>query len=327
MDKQFWQNRPVLVTGGTGLVGSELVRRLVDCDADVVCLIRDWVPQSEMIRTRLIEQVRVVRGNVRNQALMERAINEFEINTVIHLAAQAIVTIANRNPVSTFETNIGGTWTVLEACHRSPTVKQIVMASSDKAYGAQETLPYNEEMPLRGRHPYDVTKSCADLIGQCYASAFGVPVVITRCGNLFGEGDLHWNRIVPGTIRSIIREQRPVIRSDGKYLRDYFYVGDAAAAYMAAAEGLARNRDLAGHAFNFTNEIPLTALELVKKILRLMDSDLEPEVRNEAMHEIRDQHLSARKAREVLGWKPVFTQEEGLRRTIAWYRAFLGEHA
>lgn len=320
----FWQDRPVLVTGATGLLGGFLVRRLLQAGADVVCLVRDWVPQSELVRARLLDQVKVVRGSVRDQATLERALGEYEIDTVIHLAAQTIVGIANRNPVSTFKTNIGGTWTLLEACRRSPLVKQIVVASSDKAYGEHEQLPYNETAPLVGRHPYDVSKSCADLIAQAYATTYGSPVAITRCGNLYGGGDLNWNRIVPGTIRSVLRGQRPVIRSDGKFVRDYFYAEDGAAANMLLAEKLSINPALKGEAFNFSNETQVTVLELVTRILKVMKSDLEPEVRNEAVNEIPHQYLSAAKAREVLGWKPIYTLDEGLQQTIAWYREFLG---
>src|SRR5947208_2479941 len=259
----FWLDRPVLVTGATGLVGGWLVRRLLDAGADVVCLVRDWVPQSELVRANLLEQVKVVRGDVCNQVLLERVLGEFEIDTVIHLAAQTIVGIANRNPLSTFETNIQGTWGLLEACRRSPRLKQIVLASSDKAYGDQEQLPYGEATPLEGRHPYDVSKSCADLIAQAYAVSYASPVAVTRCGNFYGGGDLNWNRIIPGTIRSILRNERPVIRSDGHFIRDYFYVEDGAAAYMLLAELLHSRPELKGAAFNFSNEIQVTALELV----------------------------------------------------------------
>ena len=325
----FWQDRPTFVTGATGLVGGWLVRRLLDFGADVVCLVRDWVPQSELMRAGLIEQVKVVRGDVRDQALLERSLGEYEIDTVIHLAAQTIVGIANRNPISTFETNIGGTWALLEACRRSPKVTRIVLASSDKAYGDQEVLPYNEEMPLQGRHPYDVSKSCADLIAQTYAETYDLPVVITRCGNFYGAGDLNWNRIVPGTIRSVLRGQRPVIRSDGKSIRDYFYAEDGAAAYTLLAERMedsagAEPKSVSGQAFNFSNEIQMTVLELVERILDLMDSSLEPDVRNEATNEIPHQYLSAAKARQVLGWKPLFALDDGLKRTIEWYEEFLG---
>ena len=318
----FWQDRPTLITGATGLVGSWLVQRLLNTGTDVVCLVRDWVPQYEMVRTGLIEQVKVVRGDVRDQALLERILGEYEIDTVIHLAAQTIVTIANRNPISTFETNIGGTWALLEACRRSPAIKQVVVASSDKAYGSQERLPYDEEFPLQGKHPYDVSKSCADLIAHTYAITYELPVCITRCGNFYGGGDLNWNRIVPGTIRSVLRGERPIIRSDGQFVRDYFYVEDGAAAYMLLAERLAAQPELRGEAFNFSNELQITVLGLVQQILDLLNSDLEPDVRNEASHEIRHQYLSAAKAREVLDWSPLFTLEQGLDLTVRWYREF-----
>lgn len=319
----FWLDRRVLVTGGTGLVGGWLVRQLVDLRADVVCLIRDWVPQSELMRSGLVQQVTTVRGDVCDQALCERILGEYEIETVIHLAAQTIVTIANRNPVSTFDTNIRGTWSLLEACRRSTTVKQIVIASSDKAYGANESLPYSEDIPLNGQHPYDVSKSCADLIAQTYAHTYDLPVVVTRCGNFYGGGDLNWNRIIPGTIRSVLRGQRPVIRSDGHYIRDYFYAEDGAAAYILLPEKLSTDPTLRGQAFNFSNETQLSVLDLTTKILDLMESKLEPEILNQTVNEIRSQYLSAAKARNLLNWKPRFTLEDGLRRTIGWYRRFL----
>ncbi len=319
----FWLDRPVLVTGATGLVGGWLVRRLLGAGANVVCLVRDWVPQSELVRANLIEHVKTVRGAVQDQALMERTLGEYEVDTVIHLAAQTIVGIANRNPVSTFEANITGTWALLEACRRSPAVKQIVVASSDKAYGDHEQLPYREDAPLQGRHPYDVSKSCADLIAQMYGATYKLPVAITRCGNFYGGGDLNWNRIVPGTIRSVLRGQAPIVRSDGQFVRDYFYAEDGAVANMVLAEALAHNPELRGQAFNFSNEIQVTVLELVHRILMLMHSELVPEVRNEATNEIRHQYLSADKARRLLAWQPLFTLDEGLRQTIAWYAEFL----
>lgn len=321
--EQFWRDRPTLVTGATGLVGSWLVRRLLEAEADVVCLIRDWVPQSELVRDDLIKRVNVVWGDVRDQALLERTLGEYEIDTVMHLAAQTIVGVANRNPVSTFQTNIEGTWTLLEACRRSPTVKQIVVASSDKAYGEQPSLPYREEHQLLARHPYDVSKSCADQLAQSFAATFGLPVAITRCGNFYGGGDLNWNRLVPGTIRSILRGHRPLIRSDGQFVRDYFYVEDGAAVNMILAEQLAGNAALGGQAFNFSNEIHMTVLELVGRLLEVMGSPLEPDVRNQTVNEIRLQYLSAEKARRVLGWRPLFSLEDGLARTVDWYKSFL----
>ncbi|MFZ1043707.1 MAG: GDP-mannose 4,6-dehydratase [Anaerolineales bacterium] len=325
LNRAFWLDRPTFVTGGTGLVGGWLVRRLIDAGADVVCLVRDWVPQSELVHEKLIDHIKVVRGDIRDREIIERTLGEYEIDTVIHLAAQTIVTIANRNPISTFETNIAGTWNLLESCRRSPSVKQVVTASSDKAYGDQEKLPYNETTPLQGQHPYDVSKSAADLIANTYAVSFALPVAVTRCGNFYGGGDLNWNRIIPGTIRSILRRQNPVIRSDGKYIRDYFYVEDGAAAYMLLAEKLADNPNLKGEAFNFSNEIQVTVSEIVKRILKLMNSNLEPEIRNEVQNEIRHQYLSAEKARRLLNWHPLFSLDEGLKKTIDWYRKFFND--
>ena len=323
----FWRDRSVLVTGGTGLLGSWLVARLLDSGANVVCLVRDWVPQSEVVRSGAIERVTTVRGDINDRDIIERALGEYEVVVVFHLAAQTIVGIANRNPVSTFSTNIGGTWNLLEACRRSPKVQSIVVASSDKAYGDQEQLPYNESMPLQGRHPYDVSKSCADLVAQTYAVTYNSPVAITRCGNFYGGGDLNWNRVVPGTIRSVLRGECPVIRSDGKFVRDYFYIEDGAAAYMLLAERLVSEPSLRGQAFNFSNESQVSVLELVDLILRKMKSSVQPDILNQANHEIRHQFLSAERARTVLNWHPEFTLDTGLNRTIAWYREFLGVHA
>lgn len=323
MRTSFWQDRPTFVTGATGLLGGWLVRHLLDAGADVVCLVRDWVPQCELVAGRLIEQVKVVRGDVRDLALLGRTLAEYEIDSVFHLAAQSIVGVAGRDPVTTFDTNVRGTWALLEACRQNPTVKQIVVASSDKAYGPNPDLPYHEEMPLRATHPHDVSKACADLVAQSYAATYGVVVGITRCGNYFGGGDLNWNRIVPGTIRSALRGERPIIGTDGKSVRDYFYVEDGAAAHTLLAERLAERPDLRGHAFNFAHETPRTVLELVQRILALMGSSLEPDVRNRPTNEIRAQYVSAAKAKEILGWQPVFTLDEGLRRTIHWYAAYL----
>jgi CDP-glucose 4,6-dehydratase len=319
----FWRDRPTFVTGGTGLVGGWLTQRLVERGASVVCLVRDWVPRSTLLGGSLTSKVTIVRGDVRDQSALERTLGEYEIDTVLHLAAQTIVPIANRNPVSTFESNIGGTWSLLEACRRSPAVKQIIYASSDKAYGESDTLPYDESTPLRGSHPYDVSKSCGDLIAQSYAKSYGLPVATTRCGNFYGGGDLNWNRIVPGTIRSVLRGERPVIRSNGTLIRDYFYVEDGAAAYMLLAERLAEDTTLRGAAFNFSNELQLTVRQIVEKILALMGEDHDFEVRDEATNEIPHQYLNAQRARKQLGWHPLFSLDEGLKRTIEWYRHFV----
>lgn len=318
----FWLDRPLLVTGGTGLLGSWLVKRLMNVGADIICLIRDWVPQSELIKSGLYLQVKVVRGDIRDNKMIDRILSEYEIDTVFHLAAQTIVTIANSNPALTLETNISGTWNVLDACRHNSRVKQIIIASSDKAYGNQENLPYDEETPLQGQHPYDVSKSCADLISQMYAKSFDLPVCITRCGNFYGGGDLNWNRIIPGTVRSVLRGQAPVIRSDGKFIRDYFYVEDGANAYMKLAEQMAEKPELKGEAFNFSNEIQVSVIEIVEKILNIMNSNLSPVILNQASNEIHQQYLSAAKAKNMLNWKPLFSLDEGLKRTVDWYQEF-----
>ncbi|MEO6239048.1 MAG: GDP-mannose 4,6-dehydratase [Vicinamibacterales bacterium] len=320
----YWRDRPVLVTGASGLVGACVVRQLLDAGADVVALVRDWVPRSELVSTGMLERVRVVRGDVREQDTMERALGEYEVETVLHLAAQTTVGVANRNPVSTLDTNIRGTWALLEACRRSPAVKQIVIASSDKAYGDQDVLPYTEEAPVLGRNPYDVSKSCADLIGQMYAKTYRLPVTVTRCGNFFGGGDLNWNRLVPGTIRSVLRGERPVIRSDGQFTRDYIYVEDGARAYLLLAERMAASPALTGEVFNFSYEHRITVLELVARLLGVMGSTIQPDVRNEASNEIRHQYLDATKARTTLGWKPSFSLDQGLRETVNWYTRYFG---
>jgi CDP-glucose 4,6-dehydratase len=322
--KTFWRERPVLVTGATGLLGSWLTKALVERGASVVALIRDWLPENELFRSRMLERICVVRGDVCDQTVVERALGEYEIDTVFHLAAQTIVGIANRNPISTFESNIKGSWVLLEACRRSPLVRQIVVASSDKAYGSHQKLPYSEETPLQGRHPYDVSKSCTDLITHAYAATYGLAACVTRCGNLYGGGDLNWNRIVPGTIKSALNGESPVIRSDGSLIRDYFYVEDGVLAYLALAEQLASRPELAGEAFNFSNELQIAVLELAKTILRLTGrEDLQLDIQATTTNEISHQYLDASKARASLGWSPKFTLEQGLRKTIDWYSNFL----
>lgn len=322
LEDDFWKDRNVLVTGCTGLLGSWLTKSIAEKEACVVGLIRDLVPRSNLNWSGFDNDIISVRGEIEDYFLLERTINEYEIDTVFHLAAQTIVTIANRNPISTFKANIEGTWNILEACRRSPLVKRIVVASSDKAYGDQATLPYDENTPLEGRHPYDVSKSCADLICRSYYETYGLPVCVTRCGNFYGGGDLNFNRIVPGTIRSIFNNERPIIRSDGNYLRDYFYIKDGAKSYMLLAEKM-ESRKIHGEAFNFSTEYPITVLEIVNKILSLMESNLEPKVLNNVSNEIRNQYLSAQKAKAQLNWHPSYTLDEGLKETIEWYKIFL----
>jgi CDP-glucose 4,6-dehydratase len=320
----FWQDRRVFVTGCTGLVGAWTVRALLERSAHVVGLIRDQVAGSELHRRGLSQRIDIVRGSLEDYALLERALAEYEIETVIHLAAQTIVGIANRSPLSTFESNIKGTWCLLEAARRCGYNPHVIVASSDKAYGEQSALPYTEDTPLQGRHPYDASKSCADILALTYHQSYRMPVCVTRCGNFYGGGDLNWNRLIPGTIRSVLRGQRPVLRSDGTLIRDYFYVKDGAAAYLHLAECVAKRPELAGHAFNFSNELQITALDMASHILRLMNSALQPDVRGESINEIPHQYLSAAKARELLGWRPRYELDEALRETIGWYRDFLG---
>ena len=317
----FWRDRPTLVTGATGFLGGWLVPALLARNASVVCLVRDWVGECELVRTGCLDRVRIVRGDVRNQAVVERTLGEYEVDTVFHAAAQAVVGIASRNPVSTLDTNIRGTWSVLEACRRSPAVRQIVMASSDKAYGSHTALPYDESTALQGRYPYDVSKSCADLIAQSYAVTYRLPVVISRCANLYGGGDLNWNRLVPGTIRSVLRGERPVIRSDGRRLRDYLYIEDGVSAYLRLAEALGTRRELSGSAFNFGHRDPVTVLSVVEKILDACNRpELTPDIRAETEHEIADQYLDPSRAQQELGWEAQFAHEAGLARTVDWYR-------
>jgi CDP-glucose 4,6-dehydratase len=322
----FWKERRVFVTGATGLVGSWLVKDLLAQGACLIALVRDADPQSELYRSGNIRWISVVNGALEDYWTLERAINEHEVDTVFHLGAQTIVGTAHRLPLSTFEANIRGTYNLLEACRQHKDMLQrVVIASSDKAYGEQSNLPYTEDMPLNGRHSYEVSKSCADLIAQAYYHTYGLPVAIARCGNVYGGGDLNWSRIVPGTIRSFIRGERPIIRSDGTYVRDYIYVKDIARAYMRLAECLGHER-VRGEAFNFSTESPMSVLELVAVIQKLMDyGHIEPEMKNSAEGEIRTQYLSAAKARSILGWQPGYGLEVGLQETIEWYREFLQE--
>ena len=328
LDPNFWLDRRVFVTGATGLLGSWLTAKLADLGADVVVLILDWVPESELFKGNSVSGTTVIRGDLTDQQLLERILNEYEVETVFHAAAQTIVGTANRSPISTFESNIRGTWCLLEAVRRSELIKQVVVASSDKAYGSHDDLPYREDAALQGKHPYDVSKSCADLISQSYAHTFGLPVCITRCGNLFGGGDLNWNRLIPGTIRSAIRGESPIIRSDGTFIRDYFYVEDAALAYMMLVEKMAENPSICGEAFNFSNEIQMNVLDVTLQILNLVGrDDLEPTILDQAGNEIQHQYLSSEKARTVLGWQPEFTLDDGLKRTIGWYQSFFAERS
>jgi CDP-glucose 4,6-dehydratase len=320
----FWQNRRVFVTGATGIVGSWLVKDLLALGASVVALVRDSDPQSEFFRSGDYKRTFMVNGRLEDFSTLERAINEHEVDAVFHLAAQPIVGVAQRFPLHTFESNIRGSYNLLEACRvHSGHVKRVVIASSDKAYGEQPDLPYTEDMPLQGKYPYEVSKSCTDLISQSYFHSYGLPVAIARCGNIFGGGDLNWSRIVPATIRSFMRGERPEIRSDGRYVRDYIYVKDVTQAYLRIAECL-DDKNVQGEAFNFSPERALTVMEIFGAIQRLMGCQhLEPDVRNTAQGEILSQYLSAEKAQRVLGWRPRYSLDSGLTETIEWYREYL----
>jgi CDP-glucose 4,6-dehydratase len=318
----FWSGKNVFVTGATGLLGSQLTNDLADRGARVTCLVRDWVPSSRLVSEGGLDRVQVVRGELEDYHLLVRALNEHEIDTIFHLGAQTIVGTAANSALSTFEANIRGTWNLLEAAKVcAKRIERVVVASSDKAYGSHTQLPYTEDAPLQGRFPYDASKSCADLISLSYHATYGTPIAVTRCGNLYGGGDLNWNRLIPGTIRSGLVGERPIVRSDGKFVRDYFYVKDASRAYMRLAEHMP-DGGCVGEAFNFGNEEPIDVLTVVASILRLLErEDLLPDVRNEASNEIREQYLDCGKARRILDWSPEYTLESGLMETIGWYRA------
>lgn len=323
----FWAGRTVLVTGANGFLGSWLCHALVDDGAQVVGLIRDDLPLSYLQVTGTIRSVTAVHGSLTDYATLERTLNEFEVDTCFHLGAQAIVTTAERLPLSTFDSNIAGTYTLLEAARRYGRLRALVVASSDKVYGDQRNLPYTEETPLLGINPYDVSKVCTDLLTQSYVRTYGLPAAISRCGNLYGPGDLNFSRVVPGTIRSLVRGERPEIRSDGTYLRDYFFVGDAASALVALAEAIDRPA-VRGQAFNFGTETPTRVLDVVRELTLLANRpDLEPIIRNEAKREIKAQYLSCERARQALGWRHKVDLKEGLAASQHWYERFLREHA
>ncbi len=322
----FWRNRPTLVTGCTGVLGSWLTAELCARGAAVVGVVRDQVPQSNLYRSETAPKMTIVRGEIEDYCFLERVLNEYEIDTVFHLAAQTIVSIANRSPLSTFESNIKGTWNLLEASRRTPTLTRFILASSDKAYGSCDKLTYTEQTPLRGLHPYDVSKSCADLIAQTYYHTYKLPLGITRCGNLFGGGDLNFNRIVPGTYRFLYYGEPPVIRSDGTPLRDYVFVKNIVDAYLLLAENLERD-EVVGQAFNFGPSKPLSVLEMVQAIIRASGKDIKPDVqgKGQIIGEIQDQYLCSEKAKRLLNWAPRYSLEEGLRETWKWYQDFFAQ--
>ena len=319
-----WQGRRVLVTGATGLVGAWLTRDLLAKGADVVALARDWDPQSELIRSGDVNRVTVVNGVVEDLATVTRALNHNSCDTVFHLAAQTQVGAAYRDPYETFESNVRGTHTLLEACRRlGSRIERIVVASSDKAYGDAEKLPYTEDTRLDAKYPYDTSKLCTDFLTRSYVVTYGLPATIARCGNIYGGGDLNWDRIVPGTIRWLLANERPIIRSNGLLTRDYVYVKEVVAAYESLAEQVQRP-EVRGEAFNFSAGKPLNVLEIVAAVTKVVGVSLAPDVRDTARAEIRDQYLDSTRAQAVLGWRSGWTLEQGLAETVSWYRAYLG---
>ena len=317
----FWKGKRVFVTGATGLMGGWLVKALLREGAEVVALVRDQAPKSMLVAEGILPQIAVVSGDLESLPTLQRAIAEYEPHTVFHLAAQPLVGVAKRDPVGTLRANVMGTWNVLEAC-RLAGHSNVVVASSDKAYGASDNLPYRETHPLQGRYPYDVSKSCTDLIAQMYAATYGLRTAIARCGNLFGGGDLNFSRTIPGVIKATLDGEAFVIRSDGKFVRDFLYVKDAAESYLILGERLAEDPAIPGEAFNFSLGERLTVLDIVDMTLRIMGrSDLEPVIQNIASSEIREQYLDASKARQMLGWKPKYDMQRAIEETVAWYRA------
>ena len=317
----FWKTRRVFVTGATGFLGANLVTRLVKEQAAVVCLQRDAVQPNSFDLFGLRDKVTVVNGDVQDLSLLQRILNEYEIDSVFHLAAQAIVGAANRSPISTFETNVRGTYMLLEACRLSPSVKRVVVASSDKAYGSNTTLPYREDFPLHGTFPYDVSKSCTDLLARSYALTYDLPVVVTRSANIYGPGDINLSRIIPGTIVAVLKNESPIIRSDGTPLREFIFVDDVVSAYLTLAENISRAK---GEAFNVGSDRPVQILELTNRIIDLAGSngDIEPTImlKSKIEHEIDAQYLSADKIHSLLDWRAEIDLDAGLNISIVWYR-------
>ena len=315
-----WSGRKVLITGAAGLLGGWVARDLLGSGASVLGLDVAWDGPRATIPPQGVERID---GDVRNTLLLEELLNDRGVDTVIHLAAQTLVGPAIEDPVDTFSNNIEGSWSLLEACRIAGDVRRIVVASSDKAYGDASGRPYREDMPLRAHHPYDTSKAVTDLLAQTYAHTYGLPVAVTRCGNLYGGGDLNWSRIIPGTIRSVLEGQDPVIRSDGTFVRDYLYVRDAAVGVLALANAVGDRPELGGTAFNFAAGVRLPVIDVVRRLLKLMGSDLEPVILGLPLREIPDQRVSAARARRLLGWRPRATADSGMSETIDWYRSYL----
>ncbi len=317
----FWKGRTAFVTGATGFVGANLVAELVAQGSNVVCLQRDKTHPNSLDLLNLRPQATVIEGSVEDLGLIARVLNEYEIDAVFHLAAQALVGAANRSPVSTFESNIRGTYLLLDACRQSSAVTRVVVASSDKAYGSHTTLPYTEDFKLNSLFPYDVSKACTDLLSQSYAHTFQLPVAVTRSANIYGPADTNLSRIIPGTILSVMQNERPIIRSDGTPVRDFIFTDDIVAGYLTLAENI---EEASGEAFNFGSGKPVSMIDLVDAIIRLMgkENEISPNIllKSKIKNEIDAQYLDSAKVLEKLGWLPKVNLEAGLMKTIDWYK-------
>lgn len=318
----FWRDRPVLVTGATGFLGGWIVSRLLADGARPICLVRDNMPEAKSHFGSVSGRSTLVHGDVRDVNLLKRVLGDYEVDVVMHLAAQTVVGHAADNPSETFEVNVGGTNALFEACRQIGGQRAVVVASSDKAYGEQPVLPYTEDMPLLGRNPYDASKVAAEVVARSYAASFKIPMVITRCANVYGGGDLNWSRLFPGTLRALLRGHRPVIRSDGTFTRDYVYVEDAADAFMRLAEWLAADATRSGGTFNISTEETRSVLDIVASLVRAVGIDLPPDVRGKTTLEIRHQRLSSERLKSTLGWTPQHDLEDGVARTVRWYRDY-----
>lgn len=322
MDTKFWIRKNVLITGYEGFLGSHLTKALLDLKANIYGLDILIRRKRTILSIEDLDKIHIIKGSVEDFLLLSKIIKKDKIEIIFHLAANPLVGQGLQRPMRTFSTNIRGTWNILEASRNNNSVKAIIIASSDKAYGSHKNLPYREDIPLKGIHPYDVSKTCADLLAYTYFYTYGLPVAITRCGNIFGPGDFNFSRIIPDAVRCALANKVLLIRSDGKFTRDYIYVDDIVNGYLVLAQNLKRP-NLAGEAFNFSDENPITVIELVKRIYKLLGKKPNYRILNQANFEIRHQYLSSAKARRVLHWKPKVTLDEGLRRTIAWYRTLL----
>tara|TARA_Y100000310_G_scaffold262419_1_gene272079 strand:- start:3741 stop:4715 length:975 start_codon:yes stop_codon:yes gene_type:complete len=324
VDKISWKNTNVLVTGADGFIGSHIAKALVEKGARVVTIARDIKKTNNMDILDLKDKIDIVRGDIINLEDCERAINEYDIEFCFHIAAQAIVGPANRSPLSTFGSNIKGTWNILETCRTSKTIKGIIIASSDKAYGQQKKLPYTEDSPLNGYFPYDASKACAEIIARSYFMTYNLPLAITRNANTYGPADMNMSRIIPDVITRLVKDEQPIIRSDGNPERDYLYIKDSVNAYLILAENLHR-KEVVGQAFNFGTGKPISVLDLYKKMIKIVGKDVKPKILGQAKNEIDRQYLDSSKAKKVLGWEPEYDIDSGLKETIEWYKKYFSK--